>query len=233
MRRVRQIATVVGGVACLAIAVGAYFGGIIRACRADPTVACPPEWTGRLLPAALVLATLALIAGAGGFLFLGIFLALGLGFGVAGLTVDGPERVGALRLAACFLAVLLLPPALSLLGALWRRRRLRLMRHGSPAIGTVTAVRGAAPTLTRRPRVELTLRVEPRDGSPAFEATRIVTLCPSAPPYQEGQRYPVWFDPGDRTRFVLAAGEPDAEAPAHVRELFELARQRAEPPGSD
>jgi hypothetical protein len=153
--------------------------------------------------------------------FLGLFLAIGAGAVLAALRGDSEDRVGMLVLGGIFLGVVLLP-VLAVPFALRRRRRARrLLERGTQAIGTVTAFRDTGVTINKQPRVALTVRIEPQDGSSTFEGTKTITVSRLEPPYV-GQRFPVWFDPDDRDSFVLAT-DVAANAPTDVRRLFALA----------
>jgi len=86
------------------------------------------------------------------------------------------------------------------------------------AVGTVVAVRETGTTVNDNPRVQITFRVVPLDGGPAFEAHKLKTVSHVEVP-QPGQRYPVWFDPSDPTEFAYAMVD-DAYGRALIVALF-------------
>ncbi len=83
-----------------------------------------------------------------------------------------------------------------------------LMATGVRAVGTITNVRDTGMTVNDNPRVEMTFRVEPLDGSPAFEARKTKVVSRVQIP-QMGQRYPVWFDAQDPSVFAYAVVQDD------------------------
>ena len=64
----------------------------------------------------------------------------------------------------------------------------------------------------------MTFRVEPLDGGPAFDTTKTTTVSRVQIPRQ-GDRYPVWYDPQDTSKWAYAtiADESGRET---MRQLF-------------
>ncbi|MFS8477624.1 MAG: hypothetical protein FWJ93_01385 [Micromonosporaceae bacterium] len=87
---------------------------------------------------------------------------------------------------------------------------------------TVRGCRDTGVTINNQPPAELQLRIEPIDGSPAFEGEKRVTV-PRINPPRPGERYPVWFDRADRTVFAIGLAPGESPTP-EVRGLFELAQ---------
>jgi Short C-terminal domain len=84
-----------------------------------------------------------------------------------------------------------------------KKKAMNLMENGTKAVGTVTLIRDTGATINDNPRVAMTFRIEPLDGTPAFEAEKTTTVSRVEIP-QPGSRYPVWFDPEDHTAFAYA-----------------------------
>jgi hypothetical protein len=78
-----------------------------------------------------------------------------------------------------------------------------LFQTGSKGIGTVTLVQDTGMTINDNPRVKMTFRVEPLDGSAAFDAEKTTTVSRVQIPRQ-GERYPVWYDRADPTTWAYA-----------------------------
>lgn len=178
--------------------------------------------------AGLPVAIVATIAGGGALTFIGMFLAVGVTSIVAGFSDQGADMRGFLfPFGGIFVTVALAP----LLVAPWvlarRRKAARLVEHGTQAIGTVTAVEDTNVTVNNNPRVKLLFRIEPQDGTPAFEAAKTVTVSRVEIP-RAGDRYPVWFDPEDHDTFAFGTAITSEAAPG-VRRLFALAGRAAGP----
>jgi hypothetical protein len=84
-----------------------------------------------------------------------------------------------------------------------REKAQRLFESGTKGVGTVTFVQDTGMTINDNPRVKLTFRVEPLDGTPAFEAQKTATVSRVQIPRQ-GERYPVWFDRQDPETWAFA-----------------------------
>ena len=67
----------------------------------------------------------------------------------------------------------------------------RLFETGAKGIGTVTHVQDTGMTINDNPRVKMIFRVEPLDGTPAFDLDKTATVSRVAIP-RTGDRYPVW-----------------------------------------
>ena len=93
-----------------------------------------------------------------------------------------------------------------------------LMANGSKGAGTVVSVRDTGTTINDNPRVEMVFRVEPLDGGPAFDLTKKTTVSRVEIPRQ-GDRYPVWYDPQDPSRWAYATIADDTGR-ATMRQLF-------------
>jgi len=83
-----------------------------------------------------------------------------------------------------------------------------LMATGAKAIGTLTGVQDTGMTVNDNPRVKMSFRIEPLDGSPAFEANKTSTVSRVQIP-QPGCRYPVWYDVADPSTFAFATVQDD------------------------
>ncbi|HYM58728.1 MAG TPA: hypothetical protein VES79_12265 [Solirubrobacteraceae bacterium] len=133
--------------------------------------------------AGLPVAIVATVAGGGALTFIGTFLAVGVTSIVAGFSDQGAEqRAFLFPLGGIFAAVALAPLLVAPWALVRRLKATRLVEHGSQAIGTVTAVEDANLTLNTKSRVKLLFRIEPQDGTPAFEAAKTVTSRASRSP---------------------------------------------------
>src|SRR3954452_4373498 len=57
-----------------------------------------------------------------------------------------------------------------------RKKAEQLMATGSKGAGTVVQVQDTGMTVNDNPRIKMTFRVEPLDGSPAFDTTKTTTV---------------------------------------------------------
>lgn len=87
-----------------------------------------------------------------------------------------------------------------------RKKAENLMQTGVKGVGTIVGVRDTGMTINDNPRVVVSFRIEPLDGTPAFAAEKKVTVSRVAIP-QSGQRFPVWFDAEDHSSFIYAQVE--------------------------
>jgi hypothetical protein len=99
-----------------------------------------------------------------------------------------------------------------------RKKAEELFATGSKGAGTVIEVRDTGMTVNENPRVKMTFRVEPLDGSPAFDATKTATVSRVQIPRQ-GDRYPVWYDPQDPDKWAYATVADD-QGRETMRQLF-------------
>jgi hypothetical protein len=93
-----------------------------------------------------------------------------------------------------------------------------LMTSGSKAVGTVVTVQDTGMTINNNPRVKLTFRIEPLDGSSAFEAEKTATVPRISIPRQ-GERYPVWYEQQDPSTWSFSIIGDDSGR-ATLREQF-------------
>lgn len=199
------------------------------------TIECPPEW----ISATLLLGVVASVAG--------VFLARSLlavapvvAAVAAGLVIgaSGSEDAGEVAFWAGFMVVMAVLP-LVLVKVLMRILTTpggnvleqRLLEEGATAVGTLMSVTDTGVTVNMDPQVRLTLLIEPEDGSAPFEGIRTTTVSRVRLPH-EGQRFPVWYDRDDRTRFVVILSL-DEDADPEVRRRYELARSRGPGPAWD
>jgi Short C-terminal domain len=94
----------------------------------------------------------------------------------------------------------------------------QLMATGSRGAGTVVQVEDTGMTINDDPRVKMTFRVEPLDGSPAFDANKTTTVSRLSIPRQ-GERYPVWYDPQDTSKWMYATIADDTGRQT-MRQMF-------------
>jgi hypothetical protein len=100
-----------------------------------------------------------------------------------------------------------------------RKKAEELMTTGLKGAGTVVSVQDTGMTINDNPRIKMVFRVEPLDGSPAFDAQKTRTVSRVQIPRQ-GDRYPVWYDPEDPANSWMFAQIADDSGRASIRQLF-------------
>jgi hypothetical protein len=99
-----------------------------------------------------------------------------------------------------------------------RKQAAELQTSGSKAVGTVVTVQDTGVTVNQNPRVKMTFRVEPVDGDSAFDAQKTATV-PRLQIPRRGERYPVWYDPQDPSKWMFSVIVDD-NGRAILREQF-------------
>jgi hypothetical protein len=99
-----------------------------------------------------------------------------------------------------------------------REKAQALVETGSRGIGQVLNVQDTGMTMNDNPRVRMTFRIEPIDGSAAFEAEKTSTVSRVQIP-RAGDRYPVWYDAADHSSWAYATVDTD-EGRDQIRQLF-------------
>jgi hypothetical protein len=97
------------------------------------------------------------------------------------------------------------------------------MATGLRGVGVVTDVRDTGMTVNDNPRVKMTFRIEPLDGSAPFEARKTSTVSRVAIP-RTGDRYPVWYDATDPETWMYATVADD-NGRQQIRTLFGAAAE--------
>jgi hypothetical protein len=100
-----------------------------------------------------------------------------------------------------------------------KKQAAELFESGAKGAGTVISVQDTGMTVNDNPRVKMTFRVEPLDGSPPFDAQKTTTVSRVEIPRQ-GDRYPVWFDLQDPAGTWAYATVADDNGRATMRQLF-------------
>jgi len=100
-----------------------------------------------------------------------------------------------------------------------KKQAAELFETGSKGAGTVISVQDTGMTVNDNPRVKMTFRIEPLDGSPPFDAEKKTTVSRVEIPRQ-GDRYPVWYDPADPKETWAYATIADDNGRATMRQLF-------------
>ena len=197
-------------------------------------VPCPPgtEQHFFLLFGGIVLCMAAIFVGGSWLAFISLFVAIGVGAIRSGLSAAAADDSFGVFFGICFL----IGPAIMLLTlpfvGLKRMRAARLLQHGAHGTGTVLAVEDTGVLINNNPRLRMTFRIEPADGiTPPFEATKTATISRFELP-RVGERYPVWFDPENPSKWMFATNVPDSIAAQHpgLRKIVELAKQGARQP---
>lgn len=153
-----------------------------------------------LLPAGIVISTMAIFFGGGGLVFATSFLAIGIG-AIASGTSFGYLFGGIFALSSLFPAFM----AFSFRGK--QEQAMNLVATGVKATGTLVSITDTGMTINDNPRVQLVMRIQPDDGSPAFDATKAVTVSRVAVP-RVGDRFPVWYDRANPTKWAYGASTP-------------------------
>jgi hypothetical protein len=93
-----------------------------------------------------------------------------------------------------------------------------LVETGSRAVGVVVSVQDTGMTMNDNPRVRMSFRIEPLDGTPPFDAekTKVVSRVQIPRP---GERYPVWYDAADPETWAYATIENE-QGIQQIRQLF-------------
>jgi hypothetical protein len=104
-----------------------------------------------------------------------------------------------------------------------REKAENLLATGSKGVGIVQNVQDTGMTVNDNPRVKMTFRIEPLDGSPAFEASKTKTVSRVEIP-RAGDRYPVWYDQADQSTWMYATVDSD-EGRASIRQAFGAAAE--------
>jgi hypothetical protein len=100
-----------------------------------------------------------------------------------------------------------------------KKQAAELFESGQKGAGTVISVQDTGMTVNDNPRVKMVFRVEPLDGSPAFDAKKTKTVSRIEIPRQ-GDRYPVWYDVNDPAGTWAYATVADDNGRATMRQLF-------------
>lgn len=107
---------------------------------------------------------------------------------------------------------------MGLFGKSKKEKAADLMATGSKGAGTVISVQDTGMTVNDNPRVKMTFRVEPLDGSPALDLQKTTTVSRVEIPRQ-GDRYPVWYDPADTKTWAYATIADD-QGRSSIRQMF-------------
>lgn len=188
-----------------------------------------------MLPVGIIAAMAGMFMGGGYLVFSGLFLAIGAGallVGILGLMPDMaffPWLFGGLFFASGFIPLFL---------GLFMKRSMaakqvmaaELMRSGVRGIGTITDVSDTGITINNNPRIVITMRIEPTDGSAAVERRKTVTVSRVQIP-QAGARYPAWFDRNDPDKWMYGTDLDPAAASAEVKDMFARAAAGPAPGG--
>jgi hypothetical protein len=218
----RAVGLTVGLTAAAALGWSMYQIALATERGAATGITCPPDWIVFVLTAGIGVGVIATFFG-GSLVFYALMLAIGLGALGGALSIEGEARTIMFILGGIFTPMAFLPLLISL-ATIGRRRKARyLLEHGTKAIGTVVSVRDTGVTVNMNPRGEMTLRIEPLDGSAPFEGSKTAIMSRLNLPYP-GRRFPIWFDPADRTTFMIGADMDDTASPEH-QHLFALAAQ--------
>jgi hypothetical protein len=100
-----------------------------------------------------------------------------------------------------------------------KKQAAELFETGAKGAGTVVSVQDTGMTVNDNPRVKMVFRVEPLDGSPAFDASKTTTVSRVQIPRQ-GDRYPVWYEISDPSGTWAYATIVDDNGRASMRQLF-------------
>jgi hypothetical protein len=226
MRMMRILGWVVAALGSATAGYGAY-GKLLFAVCDSGICSGGPVWANALAFGGVAVTLIGgLTTGGRGLLLLGPALAAGAL--LAGLQRPAGDRSTVLVYAAVLAAMSLLALVGVAIGDRLDRRARQLVAEGGQAIGTVIELRDTGESVNDNPRVRLHLRIEPVDGSPAFERQKTITAPRLSPPYL-GRHYPVWYDRSNPGRFAVGT-QLSPTATDEVRRLHALAEQRD--PGS-
>jgi hypothetical protein len=104
-----------------------------------------------------------------------------------------------------------------------RKKAENLVATGSKAVGVVLAVQDTGMTMNDNPRIQMTFRIEPLDGSAAFEGQKTKVVSRVQIP-RAGDRYPVWFDASDTESWAYATVDNE-QGRQSIRQMFGAAAE--------
>jgi hypothetical protein len=104
-----------------------------------------------------------------------------------------------------------------------REKAENLVATGSRAVGVVLGVHDTGMTMNDNPRIKMSFRIEPIDGSAPFEAQKTKVVSRVQIP-RAGDRYPVWYDAGDSDNWAFATVDND-EGREALRQMFGAAAE--------
>jgi hypothetical protein len=104
-----------------------------------------------------------------------------------------------------------------------REKAENLVATGSRAVGVVLAVQDTGMTMNDNPRIRMTFRIEPLDGSAAFDAEKTKVVSRVQIP-RAGDRYPVWYDPADPETWAYATVDNE-QGRQSIRQMFGAAAE--------
>jgi hypothetical protein len=99
-----------------------------------------------------------------------------------------------------------------------KKKAANLVETGARGVGTVLSVQDTGMTVNDNPRVKMLFRVEPIDGSPAFDAEKTKTV-PRVQIPRQGERYPVFYDQADPGTWAFAMVADD-QGRATMKQMF-------------
>jgi hypothetical protein len=104
-----------------------------------------------------------------------------------------------------------------------RDQAINLVEHGSRGVGVVLSVQDTGMSVNDNPRIRMTFRIEPLDGSPPFEAGKTKVVSRVQIP-RSGDRYPVWYDPADPEKWAYATVDNE-QGRQSLRQMFGAAAE--------
>jgi hypothetical protein len=107
---------------------------------------------------------------------------------------------------------------MGLFGKSKQDKAVNLVETGARGVGVVLNVHDTGVTMNDNPRVQMTFRIEPLDGSAAFEAEKTKVVSRVQIP-RAGDRYPVWYDAADPSTWAFAFVENE-EGRDNIRMMF-------------
>jgi putative oligomerization/nucleic acid binding protein len=195
-------------------------------CGGEFAPACPDELTPYfiMLPAGIIISVAAIFLGGGALIFLGVFLSVGIGSLIAGFSSEESEtqtfgKIFGAAFAGIPLLIIVLMLFAGRAGASKIKRAQSLVATGARGVGTVSHVRDTGMTINDNPRVEITMAVQPEDGSAPFSLEKTVTVSRVAIP-RAGDRFPVWYDRADPGNWAYGTDMDPSQTPPEIQALF-------------
>ena len=179
------------------------------------------------VPAGMIVSMISIFAG-GLVIFATTFGTVGVASILVGIN-GGVGAEGDTTFPLVFGAIFLVPALLPLFFIPSARRQKKqgaqLRARGKKAVATVMAVEDTGGTVNENPHVRLKLSIVPNGAGGAFEGETAMVVSRVDVP-RPGDRYPVWYDPQDTTKFEIGnkiqaaepAAVPEPQAPERPTE---------------